>query len=142
MAILQGTQAYLNKKEVISFRQPINPNTVDQIFKTRVKSDGTVEEVRVRFYRGQQLALQVDPIVFHKGNKREDLIYYAQGTHNYLAGDDDYFVYPVVVPVEADDYVSVMVSNTDPANTYTMCVDIILDYYGGKDRIVGGVIHG
>lgn len=132
----------MNKKEVVSFRVTVPKGSKNIIYKERVKADGTVEEVRVRFYRGQQLALQVVPYVNHKGRKHEQLLTFAGNTNGYLCGDDDYFVYPVVVPVEDNDYVSVMVTNTDAANDYTLSVDVVVDYYAGKNRIIGGVHHG
>jgi hypothetical protein len=64
-----------DKKEVISFRSTIPAGeTLD--FTERVKADGTIEKLTVRFYQGQQKALEVVPRVIHKGEKIEDMLSY------------------------------------------------------------------
>lgn len=126
----------LNKKEVISFRAAVAPNTTNTIFREQVKADGTVEKVSVRFYPGQQMSLHVFPFISHKGDQTESLVTYPKNTNNYLAGDDDYLVFDMVATVEYLDWIEVMVSNVDPANTYTLVVDVVVDYYGGKQRVV------
>lgn len=126
----------MNRKEVISFRKTIPAGTQNMILQEMIKADGTVEKVAVRFYQGQQKALQVIPYIDHKGDQREDLITYPKNTDHYLSGDDDYLIYDVVSTVEYLDYASVMVTNTDPTYDYTLAVDITVDYYGGKDRVV------
>lgn len=124
-----------NKKEVISFRKTIAPNTTE-ILQERIKSDGTIEGVRIRFYSGQQLALRVNPYVEHKGRKYENLLTYAEGTSTFLSGDDDRFDYPTVLNVDYDDFLKVWVQNTDLVNAYDVVVDITIDYYGGQNRVV------
>jgi hypothetical protein len=124
------------KKEIITFREIIPPNTLQDLqFSERIKADGTIETIKVRFYKGQQKSLQVYPFVRHKGNKDESLITYS-GSTNHLSGDDDYFIYDVVVPVENDDQMIIFVKNVDPTYSYTMVVDVAIDYYGGKDRVI------
>jgi hypothetical protein len=124
------------KKEIITFREVIPANTLQTLeFKERIKANGTIETVKVRFYKGQQKALEVYPFVRHKGNKDESLITYS-GSTSHLSGDDDYFIYDVVVPVENDDQMMIHVKNIDPTYAYTMVVDVAVDYYGGKDRVV------
>lgn len=122
-------------KEVISFRALIQPGQVVK-FHERIKGDATIEQVRVRFYIGQQKALHVRPYVVHRGNKPEDLITYPEGTDAFLSGDDDYLDFPCVVPVGNDDEAYVWVQNTDADNAYTLVVDMVIDYYGGKSRVV------
>jgi hypothetical protein len=126
----------VSKKEIISFREVIPAGTVVALeFNERVKGDGTVETLKVRFYRGQQKSLEVYPFIRHKGNKDESLITFA-GNTRHLSGDDDYFIYNVVTPVENDDQIMVQVKNIDPTNPYTMVVDVEIDYYGGKNRVI------
>lgn len=130
---------YSNRKEVISFRKRITAGqTVG--FSERVKAAGTVEGVKVKFYVGQEKSLQVYPYIEHKGRKYESLITYPEGTDNYLSGDDEDNTYDVVVPVDNDDYVKVNVTNTS-AYDYDLSCDISIDYYGGKNRIVGGGVR-
>lgn len=121
------------KKEVISFRKVIEPNKTDVIAE-RVKSDGTIEEIKVRFYPGQEKALQVVPFVEHKGQQIEQLISFPNTTDHYLSGDNDYFIYDISVPVEYDDFLKVEAKNTSVDFSYTLVVDIVIDYLGGKNR--------
>ncbi|MFD0591149.1 hypothetical protein ACFQZE_24425 [Paenibacillus sp. GCM10027627] len=125
-----------NTRETISFRATVAPGATI-ILQERVKAPGTVETVNVRFYRGQQLALRVNPYIEHKGRRTENVITYAETTRKWLSGDDDYFNYDVVFTVDYDDYVKVWAYNTDPANAYDVVVDITIDYFGGTNRVVG-----
>lgn len=124
-----------NKKEVFSFRRIVSGGESGYL-DARIKSPGTVEEVRARFYQGQQRSLKVRPIVLHKGNKTENLLTFADGTDPYLSGDNDYLTFPIVVTVDYDDTLRVYYDNTDNANDYTLSIDVIVDYYGGTDRVL------
>lgn len=115
------------KSEVVSFRTKLAAGQSITL-KERVKADGQLTEIRVRFYPGNQLALKVKPYVKHKGNKDEDVFTYAAGTDSLLAGDDDYFVFPVTVDVENDDEVVVFAQNTETTFTYSVVVDMVLQY--------------
>lgn len=121
------------KKEVITIRKDILPNTTD-VISERIKADCTIEEIRMRFYVGQQLALEVYPFVEHKGRKIESFFTFPSTTKNTIAGDDDYLVFPVSVPCQYDDYVKIQCWNTDLTNTYTLAVDIVIDYMAGMER--------
>lgn len=126
-----------SKKEVITIRKEILPNTTD-VISERIKSDCTIEEIRIRFYQGQQLALEVYPFVEHKGHKIESFFTFPNTSKTTLAGDDDYFVFPVSVPCEYDDFVKVQCWNKDLTNTYTLAIDMVVDYLGGQTRVVQG----
>lgn len=121
-----------NKREVISFRKSIAAGASD-IIRERVKSPGTLEEVRVRFNPGQGNTLRVRPVVEHKGNRIEDLVTYPGGTNQFLSGDDDYFILPCSITVDNDDFVEVIANNTG-AFTYTIVVDVVIDYLYGQER--------
>lgn len=188
------------KKEVISFRKEINASKTD-VLQERIKSDGTIEEIRVRFYQGVQKSLQVEPFIEHKGHQIEQMISYPSTTDQFISGDDDYFIYPVSVPVEYDDFIKVKAKNIthdfskantwvsgiayavgdqvlptsdngffyecivagtsgvseptwattegeettdntvtwvakEKGHTYTLVVDVVVDYLGGKTRVV------
>jgi hypothetical protein len=115
------------KKEVLSFRKEIAPNSVENL-KEMIKDNGAIEEVRIRFYAGQERSLQVRPYVTHNGGITEDMFTYVGGTENILSGDDDYFVFPVNVEVKYDEHVNVWVSNISADYTYTLAVDIVIAY--------------
>lgn len=126
-----------NKKEVISFRKKILAGEKG-ILSERIKADGTVETIRVRFYIGQELYLKVMPYIRHRGNKVEYPITVVGGDY-WLTGDDDNFVFDVVIPVNNDDEFVVEFENTSSYD-YNLAVDVTIDYYAGQNRIVGGVI--
>lgn len=125
-------------KEVMTFRKVIPFQTKD-VLAQRVKGSGTIEGFRVRFYPGQVHALQVIVFVEHKGQKIEYLTSSVSTGKPYLSGDDDYFEFPVIVPVENDDYIKVSVFNDGADVDHNLVVDVFVDYYGGNKRVVGGV---
>lgn len=118
------------KAEVISFRKDINPNSSETL-RERVKADGSLIEIRVRFYPGQERSLQIRPFVQLFNNLQEDVFTYGDGTtENYLSGDDDYFIYPVQVDLKMDDVVCILATNTDSTYAYTCVVDCVIQYFG------------
>ena len=130
----------MNKKEVITFRKAINP-LEELLLIERVKDNGTVENVKLRFYSGQEMKLKVLPFVRHTGNKIEYLTSSPTGDY-FIAGDDDNFILDVVVPVFYDDEIHVKVINESSEYIYNLVCDVTVDYYMGTDRIVaGGVIN-
>lgn len=128
-----------DKREPIIFRKSILHSTTDTL-QERIKADGTIEEMRVRFYPGQQKALQVEVVVEHKGQQAEYLYTSPATGERYLSGDDDYFIFPLTCEVEYDDFVKVRAVNTDATYDYDLAVDVLVDYYGGKNRVIGGVL--
>ena len=130
-----------NKKEVVSFKATIAAGET-KTFVERVKAAGTVEGLRTRFYTGQEQALQVRPYVKHKGSKIEHLVTYVEGGHEYLSGEDDTDIIPCVINVDYDDELVVKVTNTSGAYDYTLNLLVTVDYYGGGDRVIGGVLGG
>lgn len=135
--VILATGLVESKKEVIVIRKEI-PSGFTDVISERIKADCTIEEIRIRFYRGQQLSLKVYPFVEHKGHKIESFFTFPSTTDNTLAGDDDYFVFPVSVPCEYDDYIKIHCHNIDGSYDYTLAVDIVVDYLGGKQRVVQG----
>ena len=107
----------------------------------RVKGPGTVEGLRTRFYLGQEQALQVRPYVKHKGSKIEHLVTYNDGGQEYLSGEDDTDIIPCVINCDYDDEIVVKVTNTSSTYSYTLNLLVTIDYYGGGDRVIGGVLH-
>lgn len=114
------------KTEVISFRSPVLNLETKQILE-RVKANGEVRELRIRFYSGQEHALRVQAYVLHVGNRREEFVTFAGDTNNYFSGDDDYFIFPCSCLVGLDDELVVYVNNTSEFD-YNMAVDILVHY--------------
>lgn len=117
------------KKEVIVFKKTIQP--LEEVrFEERIKDNGVIESLRVRFYTGVENSLQVIPYVDHKINRREDLLSYNEGGDKFISGNDDYFIYPLYIPVEYDDDLNVYVKNINATYPYTLSVDVIISYDG------------
>lgn len=131
----------MNAVKPILFKKIIAPGT-SEILSERIKFDGTVEGVRIKFYSGQERDLKVRPYVEHVGARTEELITYPKGCENYLSGEDSYLNFSVTLPVEQDDQILVEVINEDLENPYTLDVTIIVDYYNGINHNIGGVANG
>lgn len=136
---MQGTGNSKSFVDVMSFRKVV-PHGQTVKLSQNVQADGTVQEVRVRFYAGQEKGLKVTPYILHTSNRRQDLINYAPDSDPYLSGENDYFVYPVVMAVGDLDSICVDATNTDPNYDYSLVVDVVVDYYGGQQRVIGGGI--
>lgn len=96
--------------------------------KERMKDNGTVQEVRIRFYPGVERTLQVAPYILHKTSRREELFTYPTGTEGWITGDDDYLVFPVSIDFEYDDELVVDYDNIGDY-IYTLAVDIVVNYF-------------
>ncbi len=121
------------KSEVISFRYDADPTEIYTL-KERMKADGVVTQVNIRFYPGVELALEIKPFLLHKGRRAEDIFTYAEGSKVAISGDDDFFQFPVNLTFEYDDEFCVYFSNTDGVNSYTVCVDVFVNYEPGGDE--------
>lgn len=128
----------MNRKETVSFRKNIEPG-VREVLKERVKAPGTVEEIRIRYYAGEQLTLKIRPCVEKKGSQLVDLITYAGNTDAFITGDDEPLPFKVVFPVYNDDELVVIVENIGSVAS-RLSIDIEVDYYAGDKRVVGGVV--
>lgn len=117
------------KTEPIAFRKDVQPSTKETIVE-RIKDNGVLEEMRIRFYPGLQRDLKIMPYVLHKGSKREDLVTYPEGTETWISGDDDMLVFKINLPVEYDDELVIEAENVDAVNVYTMSVDVTIAYKG------------
>jgi hypothetical protein len=121
------------KAEVILFRYDADAGEAFTL-KERMKADGVVTQVNIRFYAGAELALEVKPFLLHKGRRVEDVFTYPEYTKMAISGDDDFFQFPVSLTFELDDEFCVYFINTDTANTYTVCVDVFVNYEAGGDE--------
>lgn len=128
------------KKEVISFRKDIQPGE-NVTLTERVKWNGAVKQLRIRFYPGVERALHVRPYVLHKAQLPENIITYVQESEQYISGDDDFYEFPCLIPVEYDDEVKVWARNDNDVYLYTLVVDVILQYEleGGRNHAAATV---
>lgn len=100
----------------------------DTRIKERLKDNGSVKEVRIRFYPGVERTLKVRPYVLHKAGRAEDFFTYPSGTEPYITGNDDQLIFPVLIDFEYDDEIVVDFENVGDY-PYTLSVDIIVSYY-------------
>lgn len=126
------------KKEVIAIRKNVLPLESGVVVE-RVKYDGFIEQVIVRFYAGQEGELKVYPFVLHKGMKPETFFTYPEGTDPELSGEDDSFTYPLSINIEYDDEIHVRYENKSATYEYTLVTDIVVSYYSEPSER-GGVV--
>ena len=126
----------MEKIDVISFRKKITP-LQNIFFDYEVPSDGTIDRVGIFFAQGQQFDLRVNLMIIQSGSQVPDpIILYAEGTEPYIAGDNVYFERNVMRPVTPGDLIRVYAESHDAANDMNLSVDITIDYYIGKGRVL------
>lgn len=128
-----------SKKEVIYIDKKILANTA-VIFEEIIKEDCTIEGLKIKFYIGQEKALQVYPKVFHGRADVEDLVTFNVDGEQYLSGDDDSFDFPIVIPCKVNDVIQIKAVNTDLVFDYHLTMALHMDYYGGQNRVIMGVV--
>ncbi|MBK5251102.1 MAG: hypothetical protein JJE29_00430 [Peptostreptococcaceae bacterium] len=123
----------MNTKEVIHFSKTIAAGATDTL-NARIKNNGTLEEIRVRFYEGANKELAIRPVIDTRGNLQEIFSYATSGDSS-IKGNDDYFVLPVNMPVKLDDVAKVMVVSSSLIDL-DFVVDFVIDYKAGLERAV------
>lgn len=127
--------------EVVGFRATLAAGEKVTLSE-RIKGASIIEGLRMKFYPGQEGTLHIRPTLWQTGrNSLVDLVTYPADTNNYLSGDDDYFDFPITLEALLDDELRLYCENTG-AFPYTVSVDITVDYFGGVNRVVGGVTSG
>lgn len=114
------------KKEIIAIRKDIAPGQ-KLSFKERLKDNGALVSVRIRFYPGVENDLKVHPYVLHKNNRLEDIVTYVEGANSFISGDDDTFEFPVYLEFKYDDEFVVDAENIG-VYTYTLVLDAVVEY--------------
>lgn len=99
-----------------------------------VEEDATVEEMRIRFYPGPLLDLELRPFIETEQGRRRDLVT-IEGRDT-IVGDDDYFRFRISEEIETSDLLGVEYTNKDSSNSYDFVVDFDLERAGGAQRIV------
>lgn len=123
----------MNNKEVIHFSKTIAAGATETL-NARIKQDGTLEEIRVRFYEGADRKLSIRPMIDTRGNLQEILSYATSGDSQ-IKGNDDYFTLPVNMSVKLDDVAKVIVTSAS-AIDLDFVVDMVVDYKAGLERAV------
>lgn len=117
----------MNKREVILFRKKVKPLEEIELVE-RIKGEGAIKSLKLRYYLGQELQLQVLPFIRHKGNKIEYMTTSPTNQY-YIAGDDDSFSFDVHIGVQNDDEMVVKAKNTNDTYEYDLICDIEIEYY-------------
>lgn len=127
------------KIESVVFRKQIAASTSGQMTE-RIKGEGTIEGARIIFPPGPAGTLHVTLYVKRLGDKLDSLFTFPTGGNQYVSGDDEMLQYPTTFAVKNDEEIVVVYDNTDAVNAHELKVDVFVDYYGGENRIIGGVI--
>lgn len=99
--------------------------------KSDVDFPARVVEVAVRVYAGNELSLQLVPVLRYRG-EATPLVEFAEGGHQYIVGDDDAFVFKTDVDAPRGSTLGVQYTNTDAVNAYDFAVDITLHAQQGS----------
>jgi len=105
--------------------------------------DATIEEVRVRFYPGPQLDLEVLPYRRSgRSGDRKGLVDLVG--RPWIVGDNDSWSFDISEPITEGDEIGVKVRNqaatgTDQDLAYDYTVDIVVDGAGGTSRVLGTI---
>lgn len=129
---------YIDSKENFFVQDEVAVSSTET-YTQRIKADGTLEKMSIRFYPGCSKTLQIYAYIKRKGNNALEAIC-SMGSEAFFAGDDDKFVLDVVTPVNLDDEIYIKAINTDAVNVRNFVCSISVDYYGGLKRIIGGVL--
>jgi hypothetical protein len=124
------------KKQPVSFRKSIAANTSGYI-DYDLPDNGTVENVVAYFAPGQTFDLKVWLVIIQKGSGvPTDIILAADNTDKWLYGDNIALSFSCSRPVDKNDIIRVIYQNIDLANAMNLSVDVTIDYYAGKARVV------
>lgn len=127
---------YEKKSEVITFRKKVLLPGANVTMKERIKGKATVENVSVTFYQGQKQAVIVRPYIMKHGDVAVELFTYPEGGDKFVFGENETVKGDVRMQVDNDEYVYVYAENTSGVDTFSVVVDVAVDYYGGMDRVV------
>lgn len=94
---------------------------------------GTVRNVHVRMFAGNQLSLQLKPQRLRR-EELQSLVSYAGGGKQYIDGDDETEDFSTSVDVQPGDVLQVTYTNTDATNAYDFAVDLTIIVGSGGGR--------
>lgn len=124
----------MTEQETVRFSGSVAAGDVEE-HTMQMEQDATVEEVTVRFYRGPELALEIEPFakVGEQGRRDRKSLVDLVG-RNVIVGDAETLAFLTRQPVEREEVVGVEVRNTTDEGdgyAYDFAVDVTLDYGGG-----------
>jgi hypothetical protein len=99
-------------------------------------NDATIEDLRVRFYPGQELSLQIQVYLLKKDqDKKIDLVEYP-GDKKHLSGNDDYFEFDLSKKAKKGDKIVIKSENTDSQYAYDYKANMSVEEAGGLKRVI------
>lgn len=120
----------------VSFRKLIPPLESSYV-EYEVPVAGTLEEIEMVFAQNQQMLLQVYPVIIEAGSQLPTpIILSAPGTNNYISGDNVTIKRRSIRELTPGDRIRINYINTDAANSLNLVVDVAVDYYAGKRRVI------
>jgi hypothetical protein len=124
------------KKQPVSFRLQVAASASGYL-DYEIPDNGTIEKVVAYFPQGQQFALKVWAVILQKGSQvPTDIVLAAPNTDKWLYGDNVSLEFECSRPVDKQDYIRLFYENTDAANALNISVDVTIDYYAGKARVI------
>jgi hypothetical protein len=114
------------------------PASESGIITVSVDAPATVESLAIRIYPGAENTLRLRPVVKSSGAESDILDY---GGKSYVDGDDDDWEWDVSEPVGADDEIGIRYDNTDGSNAHNFRATVDVDYRGGLESIIDGVVR-
>jgi hypothetical protein len=120
--------ALQDRADTVRFAGSVGPGN-SETERYLVERPSRIDEVRIRIYRGAELALQVVPFAefgTDKDRRRRSNVVRFAGDKQYVDGDDDAWEFPVRIPIDDDEVVGVEIENTDGQYTYDYSVDFHL----------------
>ena len=120
----------------IPFRKVIAAG-VSSYIDYEVPDYATLEKLNIYFASGNLFSLQLNPVILQSGSKLPTPIpSYPSNGDNYVTGDGSNVEFDVSRPLTPYDIIRIYYNNTDGANTATLAVDAVIDYYAGRARVV------
>lgn len=118
---------------------PANTTEWTKVVSWPVPADATVETVTAWHVPGSQDALKTKPM-YKTSTGTYDLVDYAHQNEQFITGEPADREYYTDKSVSADDEIIVRAKNESADHAYRFVVTPTLDYAGGTQRFLGGVL--
>ena len=101
-------------------------STKDYTFE--LSASGRIKKVHIKFATGENGTLHIHPFVIQNGEIPTEILKFAAGSQNYVAGDDEHFDFDCYLPVENHAVLHVIADNTGAAPSM-VDVAVIVEYF-------------
>lgn len=118
---------------------PANTTEWTRVLSWPVPQDATVEKLKVWHVPGSQDALKTRPML-KTSTGLGNLLDYPDNAEQFITGEPDDRPYHTVRSVTDDDEIVIQAKNESADHAYRFVITPTLDYAGGTDRFLGGVL--